>query len=275
MPLIRLCFALMLTIAAGAASCEPRQQKPYIFGVFPHLPPSRLEAVYLPAAVEFQRLLGRPIQFRSASSFGVFMDRLRRKEFDIAFVQPFDYVRAHDDHGYLPLARRDEPLTSILVIREDEPYTGLADMQGKVVAHPPESAAVSILMEKSFRRAGLEPGNDVQLKYYRSHLSCLQKVMAGAADACATARQALRLAPSALTRYLRVIYETPAIPHTLYIVHSRVPAEDREKLKANIIGWPATPQGQKILQSGSRIPLVEARDEEYDIVRKLGSQQAE
>ena len=72
-----------------------------------------------------------------------------------------------------------------------------------------------------------------------------------------------------------MIYETPAIPHTLYIAHSRVPEEDRQKLKANIIGWPETPQGQKILQSGSRIPFVEARDEEYDVVRQLSSQQAE
>src|SRR5216110_3130024 len=88
------------SIQAGAA------EKPYEFGVFPNLPLARVYELHAPMASEFESKLGRPVRLSSKAAYAAFGDELRNETYDIALVQPFDYVDAHDKHGYLPLARR-------------------------------------------------------------------------------------------------------------------------------------------------------------------------
>ncbi|MDT8386036.1 MAG: phosphate/phosphite/phosphonate ABC transporter substrate-binding protein [Thiogranum sp.] len=259
------------SVQAAGDGNEVRQV--YRFGVFPHLPPSRLEQVYLPVALDFRRALGRDIEFRASGSFARFSERLAAEAYDIVLLQPFDYVWAHDQHGYLPVARRSEELTSIIIVKNDSAIQSLDDLRGKVLANPPETAAVSFLTRQAVLAAGLHPGRDVTLRYVRSHYSCLQKVLIGKADACGTARQSMRLAEPQLKNGFRIIYETPPIPQVLFAVHERVPKRNRERIRDAVLGWARSREGQKILAQGSMSPFVPATDDEYDDVRYIRHQE--
>lgn len=276
---VRLLIAALLTGmlpggAHGAGDANEVRQA-YRFGVFPHLPPSRLEHVYLPMALDFRRALGRDIEFRASGSFERFSERLAAETYDIVLLQPFDYVWAHDQHGYLPIAHRSEELTSIIIVKNDSAIQSLDDLRGKVIANPPENAAVSFLTRQALRSAGLHPGKDVTLRYVRSHYSCFQKVLIGKADACGTARQSMRLAEPQIKNGFRIIYETPPIPQVLFAVHARVPERDRERIRDTVLGWATSRGGQKILAQGSMSPFVPASDDEYDSVRDIWYQEHE
>ena len=65
--------------------------------------------MYTPIAAEFSKVPGQPVTLKTKASFEAFTDEIEKETYDIAFVQPFDYVRAHDKHGYIPLARGGEP----------------------------------------------------------------------------------------------------------------------------------------------------------------------
>jgi phosphonate transport system substrate-binding protein len=195
---------------------------------------------------------------------------LRHETYDIALVQPFDYVDAHDKHGYLPLARRGEALEAVIVVREESPLTSILDLKGRIVSNPPADAAVSQLVSMAFRGAGIDPQTGVKRYYAKNHFACLQSVVIGAAEACGTAEQALRTIEkqSQLQARFRILHKTPSIPHALFVAHKRVPQKDREILLQTILEWPNTESGRKILDAGHFVPFVAARDADYEVVRR-------
>jgi phosphonate transport system substrate-binding protein len=248
---------------AGAA------EKPYELGVLPYLPVARIYELHAPMAADLEAKLGRPIRLSSKADYAAFGQQLRNEVYDIAFVQPFDYVDAHDKHSYVPLARRGEALEAVIVVRQESPLANITDLKGRIVSNPPADAAVSQLTSMAFRDAGIDPERGVNRYYAKNHFACLQSVVIGAADACGTAEQALRtIEKQSPPARFRVLHRTASIPHALFVAHRRVPQKDRELLLRTILEWPNTEPGRKILDGGHFVPFVAARDAEYEVVRR-------
>ena len=263
----RIACALGLAVCAGPALAA---EKPYELGVFPYLPLARIYDLYAPMAADFEAKLGRPVRLSSKAPYAAFGEELRNETYNIALVQPFDYVDAHDKHGYLPLARRGEPLEAVIVVRRESPLASLQDLKGRIVSNPPEDAAVSHLTSMALREAGIDPQTGVKRYYAKNHFACLQSVVIGAADACSTAEQALRtIEMQSPPARFRVLHRTASIPHALLVAHKRVPQKDRELLLHTILDWPNTEPGRKILDGGQFVPFVAARDADYEVVRRF------
>lgn len=257
------CLLFLLVCRSFAAENELK------FGVFPYLPPSKLSNLFTPIADDFEKTLGMKVLLTSKGEYAGFTEKLVSEDYDLAFVQPFDYVTAHDAHNYLPVARRGGALRAIIVVKQDSPIQSIDELAYKTVANPPKVAAVSHLTSMALKKAGVNPDTGVVRDYGKSHFSCMQSVLIGTADACGTARQALsHFEKKNMSKRLRIVAESDEIPHSLFIVHKRVPEELRHKLADRILNWPNSSGGQKLLSNGKFIPFVAAKDSDYDIVRK-------
>ncbi|MDH5181426.1 MAG: phosphate/phosphite/phosphonate ABC transporter substrate-binding protein [Gammaproteobacteria bacterium] len=241
----------------------------YLLGVFPHLPPRDLEKVFSPMAADLGKVINKRVMLRSSTTYEKFMDNLDKETFDIAFVQPFDYIRIADKFGYIPLATRKQKLSTVLVTKPDSNLNTVQDLKGKTIALPPKVAAVSLLLNSYLHEHNLVPGKDIRLTYHRSHLSCMQQILIGEADACGTAAPALRFFQHKMNVTLKIIAETQKIPHTLFVIHPRVPESERKKIRSRILEWGNDESGKKMLSRGRLQPFMEISDKDYDIVRKL------
>lgn len=264
-------FACMSAFSPAWAE-EADAKRAYVFGVFPHLSMGQLEKIYAPIAEDFERALGRKVVFRSKSDFRQFATELQQRTYDVAMVQPFDYVAAHDRYGYLPLARRGETLAAQFMVKPDSPLKSIQDLRGKKVGVPPEPAAISHLVKLALTRAGVRPGRDVTIRHFRTHDSCLQQLLIGSIDSCGSAPYPVRFFKSKWKVDLRVLSETFVIPHALFVVHQRVPPNERQILLRTILSWPESERGRALLEQGSLTPFVVATDGEYDIVRDYSRQ---
>ena len=256
-------------VNALAADSESSGKHEYVMGIFPHLPPRDLENVFAPMASDLGSHIGRHVTLRSNTTFERFTENLDKQKFDIAFVQPFDYVRVADKYGYRPLATRVEKLAAIVVVKPDSILTNLASLKAKRIALPPESSAVSHLFLGQLRANGMDPDRDVKLSRHRSHVSCMQQVIIGEADDCVTAAPALRFFKEQMHVDLKIIAQSREIPHTLFIVHPRVPKKDRDALRARILSWDKTEEGKQMLARGQLTPFISIRDSDYNVVRHL------
>ena len=262
----------MLCIAA-AALCGARAgaaDGPYEFGVMPYLPLAKIQQLYEPIAADFEAKLGRPVWLSSKPDYSLFQGALSKEIYDIAFVQPFHYVEAYDKHGYLPLARRSQPLRALIVVRPDSPLRTIKDLKGKIVANPPMDSMVAYLTSMALQEAGINPGTGVTRDYGKNQFSCMQSVLIRVADACGTAEQALmhfEEEKQMKTRF-RILHTTRPSPPPLFVVHKRVAEKDRELLLNTILAWPTTEEGKKLLKSGHFIPFAPAHDADYDSVRR-------
>lgn len=266
---MRFKLSIVVISLCGLLSSNAFAADTYKFGVFPYLPPTKLNSLFSPITKDLSEALGKDIHLSSKPSYAEFSEQLSNEVFDIAFVQPFDYVTAHDKNNYLPLARRGEDLKAIIVVNKDSPLQTLQDLRGKIIANPPVSAAVTHLTSMALMGAGIDPDKDVTRDYGKSHFSCMQRVLIGSADACGTAGQALfHFEKKDMKGRFRVLQETQGIPHSLFVVHNRVPEAERAQLLERITGWKNSSSGREILSNGKFIPFVMAQDSDYDAVRK-------
>lgn len=262
LPKITIGLLLFLFSASGFA-------KEYIFGVFPHLPPRDLEKVFSPIAADLGKAINQRVVLRSSTTYEKFMENLDKEIFDIAFVQPFDYIRIADKFGYRPLATRKQKLAAIIVTKTDSPLKSIKDLQGKTVAMPPRVAAVSLLLNSHFRNHGIIPGKDVKQTHHRSHVSCMQQILIGEADACGTAAPALRFFQHKMNVKLKIITTSQKIPHTPFVIHPRVPKAEQDMIRQRILSWGESKESKKMLSRGRLKPFVHVSDSDYDIIRKL------
>jgi phosphonate transport system substrate-binding protein len=258
----------------GANASDMGASKPeaYRLGVFPNVPVLMIDRIYGPVAAQLTEDLGRPVNLKTKSTFEGFAEELWNETYDIVLVHPFFYVEARDKHRYVPLARLDEPLTAMLMVREDDPTRTLAELEGRKIGLPPALSAVSELVRAALIGDGLIPGIDVELEHYRSKPSCLQAVAIGRVDACGLPRFALAQIDPANDLKLRVMFETPAVSNFVFAAHPRVPEEDRINICKSILAWPYTAKGRAILAGGAWTQFVPARDSDYDDVRRYVSQ---
>jgi len=248
---------------------EAGVDEPYTFGVFPYLSPLRLESLYASVATALGDGVGRPLRFKTSSSFKLFFAKLEAGAYDIAFLQPLWVPPALDRFGYLPLARIEEPLTAVVVVLDDSPIRSAADLKGKTVATPPPIGPVTRMATQALIDRGLEPGRNVELKAFKSVDSCFQQVVIGSASACVSGPLVLHIMEEKLKVKLRVLIETPGIPSLSFVAHSRVPAEDRARLRETILSWADSPAGMEMIQGFGASGFVPATARDYDIVRTM------
>lgn len=260
-------------MAADQASPSPAARE-YTFGIFPFLAPATNEAVFGPIAAEISAALHRPVRFQSTGTFEKFMENLANQQYDIAHIQPFDYVQIAVKAGYLPLARRAEMLNAIFVVKPESPLHGAQDLRGKIIGLPTKVAASSYLAEVALVQAGIDRDKDVTLKHFTTHQACLQAVLIGDIDTCAAGTPVTRVFEGQTQRKFRVILTSPEIPQTLFVVHQRVPPADREIIKKTLLATRLNgvePTLRKLFlpsadENEGRY-FIPVTDKDYDIVR--------
>ena len=261
-------ISLLMLSFFNSHSYASEQIKEYKFGVFPYLPTNRIKKVYTPVARNFEKTLATPVSLGTKPTYAEFKKSLLNEEFDIAFVQPYDYILAHDEHHYLPLARRKAPLRTVIIVNKNSTYKELNHLKGKIIVTPAPHSAVSRITDKILKKHGFNTDTDVIRKYKKNHFSCMQSVIINEAAACGTAERALKhFSDKNMEAKFRVLHNAIEIPNSLFIVHKRVPEKARKKLIESIINWPNSVAGKKILAGGKITPMIRTQNNVYDLIR--------
>ncbi len=278
-PLFRRVAACLLLVSGGSAYPERSADTPFILGVFPYLPASKLEQVYAPVAARFSEVLGEKVVLRSRPDFDRFREQVRQQAYDIILIQPFDYVRAAAPSGYIPVARwvaskdpaDDGQLRAIFVVRADSGISGLQDLAGKTIATPHPDAAVSLLGRSVLTETKLD--KKVRFSAVGNHTSCLQRLVVRKAAACVTAYPPLKNYRKRTGQLLTVIHESRSVPSSVYAVNESMPPRQRRLLAEEILSWNAESEKHRVyLHLGAWERLHAATDADYEPVRQIWNQ---
>ncbi len=268
------CLLSAFLLVASFPLCADNAQ-PILFGVFPYLPPARLEQLYAPVAADLSEAIGRPVLLRTRPTYLQFRKELENETYDLVFVQPFDYVESSAPHGYRLISRWSQQLAALFVTRTDSRVTTMNGLRNKVIAAPPIRAAVSLLGRQTLLDHQLIPGKNVRLTYQNSHAACLRQVLIHKAAACITADSPLRVFQAQSGINFSVLASSRLIPGPAYAVHTRVAENIRGKLQKRIIGWAKTTRGRSLLDSIKISGFVDSVDKDYDSVRRILEQSQE
>jgi phosphonate transport system substrate-binding protein len=266
-------FAHLCVVPFANSTESPQPSKEYTLGVFPFLAKPTLEEIYAPIAAELAVALGRPVRILIAPSFEKFTENLERQHYDIAHIHPFEYVISGKKSGYKPLVTGTEMLRAVFAVKAESTIKEPHDLKGKVIGLPPRVATASYLAKVALAESGLKPDKDVAIQYFRTHQSCLQKLLIGDIDACACGESILHVFEDQSKIKFRVILNSPEIPYPLFVVHRRVPVADQETIRKALVSSQLSgvdPKLRNLFFPGTEKQggyFRSTQDEDFDIVR--------
>ncbi len=242
----------------------------YRFGVFPHMPLKKLHEVYSVMLRDLEGEIGHPVHLMSRPYYALYREELMKGLYDVAFIQPMDYVDAVKTQGYMPIARRSNDLHAILVVMKDSVFGRVEDVKNSTIAAAPAEAAVTQLMLQSLEKKGFHVLDEFTISYSKNHFTCLEKVLANEAQACVTSQRALEYFERERGKdTFKTIYTSEPIPHALFVVHPRVPAAVRSKLQERLLHWKEMKQGRESIATENLFDFSPMHGDEYERLQEF------
>ena len=228
---------------------------------------------FTPLATYLEKQLGMKVEFTPVSDYPAAVEALVNKKVDLVWFGGFTHVQANLRSGgkIIPIAQREEDtkFQSVFIAKTDSGIKNLADMKGKQVSFGSQSSTSGHLMPRSFLlQAGINPEKDfARIAYSGAHDATIASVVSGKVDAAAldiTVWRKFVGENKVDTKAVDVFYTTPGYFNYNWSVHADMPAAQREKIKAALIGLnPAVPEQAEILKLNRATRYIETKPENY------------
>ena len=240
-----------------------------------------------PLAVYLEKKLGRKVVASHVNTFD-FLERAQRKEFDVLQSNGYIYVNVKEKAGGTLLAREVKSDTGkdtggLIVVRADSPVRTLTDLKGKKMAFGPVLSPGGYLTQYyTMLSAGLDPektfGSYTFLPGAWQHEKVVYSILFGAVDVGAVKVGDIeRMETEGKVRKsdFRVIAASAPVPNCTFFALAHVDAKTAGQVREALL---ALSDRDFVAVNGERLNVLlrdgtkgyaPARDEEYDILRKM------
>lgn len=224
---------------------------------------------------------GRAIQQVFPDTFDQFVTMFGQGEIDIAFSNPFIYVRISDRYGARAFARAIEPSGpgfrgQIICRADNRTIKSIEDVRGRSwIAVDPFSAGGYLFPLGYFLEHGITRRDFAEIAFSPGPGGKQEKVvlavLAGKYEIGSIREGTLEVLGDKIDREeIRILAYTPSYPGWVYSAGPNLRQEDRDVLlKAMLALDPADPDQAAILDAAGFKKLVPCSDGEYDPVRRL------
>ncbi len=240
-----------------------------------------------PLGAWLEKKLGRKVVVSHVNTFD-FIDRARRREFDVLQSNGYIYVNVKEKTGGTLLAREVKSDTGketggLIVVRSDSPVRTLADLRGKKMVFGPVLSPGGYLTQyHTMLSAGLDPektlGSYTFLPGAWQHEKVVYSILFRDVDAGAVKTGDIeRMEAEGKVRKsdFRVIASSPPVPNCTFFALPHVDAATAEAFRKALLALSprdfVAVNGERlnVLKRDGTKGYVAARDEEYDILRKM------
>lgn len=242
------CLLLVGTPFPGHAEEKAIEGRPLSVGLMPYLSTRTLLVNYQPIAAALENSLKQPVQLLTAPDFDTFVKRVIDGEYDIALLAPHYARLATREYGYTPLLLHKAPIRGVLVSSRSQPLSSFDDLRGQSIAVVDRSALIVIAGAVALGENGLKENSDYRFIETVSHSSALHNAISGKARAALVSYSTLVLAAPDLQRDALLWRDIVSIPGQFYIAHSRVPSARQQAVKAALLAFEKSQEGQQFFE---------------------------
>ncbi|WKJ88678.1 PhnD/SsuA/transferrin family substrate-binding protein [Methylomonas montana] len=286
--LIRLLLAVLIPtmFVAGCESETPTPPGPqygdqpaeplkplYRLAVHPLHNPNKLAEAYQPLIGYLNRQISDAhFELEASRDYQVYEAKFRTRDPEILLANPWQTLEALKvGYQVIAMAGDAEDFKGLFIVRKDSGINTPADLKGKVVSYPSQTALAACIMPQYFlHKHGIDVNRDIQNRYVGSQESSIMNAYLGEAAAGATWPPPWRLFqkdhPQEAAE-LTIAWETPGLINNSVMVRNDVPAAIRDKLKVLILALDNRPEGKLILTGMETARFHSADDASYDVVR--------
>ena len=247
----------------------------YTIGIHPLHNPKRLFEIYGPL-VDFLNANTPEADFtlEASRNYEEFDRKLYSGHFDFAMPNPYQTVSSLK-HGYHVFGKmaNDDDFRGIILVRRDSGIHTVADLKGKAVSYPAETALAATMMPQYYLHThGIDVNHDIENRYVGSQESSIINVLRGHVAAGATwpvPWKTFSKENPQLAEQLEVKWQTEPLQNNGWVMRKDLPTEITNKFAALLFNLDRHEQGREIL---ARIPVSRfeaANDESYIPVKNF------
>jgi len=230
---------------------------------------------WTPLAEYFADASGLRVKLEIVEDHPAVVRGMEKKLYDLAFVDPAWYVFLSDRKLCLPLARpivagRDT-FRSALIVHRDSILRSADDLSGSRIALtvPHESAGGYYIPLALLETNNLSTSDPEKLLYSDTFLSILKGVAYGKLEAGFVSSSVLDDRRNAsLREQVRVVLESEAVPQWTVVARGDLRRETAALIQKWLLAATSTEQGRSALALAGFSAFIEARDPDYNIVRR-------
>jgi phosphonate transport system substrate-binding protein len=207
-----------------------------------------IQAKFAPLAELISKAIKRPVRVVIVSAYDEERDGLNKQEYDLAFVHPAQVALGAIKSGkYQSLAWTTgyTDYSVMLLANKDQPFTKLEDLRGRTIVSPDPDSITAWMLRAMLRDQQLKPGEDLKIITTRYQDAVPFYVQYGFAQVGATAAKAV--AKDWTDKGGKVVFSSRPVPIKQWIVSSKVPPDEIEKIRAVLLGAAQTDSGKQAL----------------------------
>lgn len=230
--------SLMVGLLSSARAAESVR-----LGVFPYVTPVQLVKFHNPLRVYLEQTLGRPVTLETAPSFKAFIKRTRSGEYDYVLTAPHLGRLAQQRDGYYPLIKTGHLVKGVYLVPKDSPIQSLSDLNGKSITMVGQAAILSQMAVRQLQALGFRDGVNIEIRTTGTHNNAMYAALRGESDVSVTGILLYNKIQLRDREKVRVIGETPSVPGFIFLASSRVPKNERLRVREALLNYGDTPAG--------------------------------
>lgn len=276
---------LLLGVLSGCTGDAPlgSEKNPIKISLVPGQNPKTLEVNGNKISAFLHKEVGLYFRINVPVNFITVVEALGTKRADLAFMNTFGYLLAHEKNGaqvrLIGIYKGTDVYYGQIIAHVDGPKK-LEDLQGKKFAFvDPASTSGYLLPLKLMNEKKIQPKEVV---FAGRHDSVAQMVYQKRVDAGATyhalpdggepqdARKLLKTQYPDIFKKVQILAKTGPIPNDPVVFRKDFPEDVREQIVVALKKYMQTPEGQEVLEGLYHMDgLRDATDKDYDQVRKV------
>jgi len=262
---------------AACGDREPARPDLLRIGVLPDAGTETLKARYAPL-IEYLRVkTGYATELVIPASYEDLLTLFRNKAADIAFLGGYMYVLAHDRDHAVPLAMRDIDLqlTSLFLVRKDNPAANLEDLKGKRFTFGSRLSTSGHLMPRYFlREHDIVPEKFFsQTLYSGAHDTSAYWVRNGKVDATVVNSVIIRkmFADGRLNdNDVRILWESPPFPDYVWAVQESMDPRLQQQILDSLLSLSVEIPAERAILAAvdAKRKFLPALDQDFNMARE-------
>jgi len=264
---INVVLIIILSVFNNCVIADDVKPKSYSFGFVPQQSPSKLAKNWSPILKRIEKITGVKLLFKTAPDIPRFEKRLKKGEYDFAYMNPYHYTVYHEDPGYEAFAKqKNKKIKGIVVVRKDNDIKNVNMLSNRILAFPaPAAFAATVLPKASFKRVGVP----ISSQYVKSHDSVYRVVASGLYPAGGGIQRTFDSVDPEVRNKLRILWETDKYTPHAFAVHPRVSFETVKKVTAAMLSISSTSESKSLLSPIKFDGFAKAENSHWDDVRSL------
>lgn len=271
--LSRFLIPALLALAFGAPAARASDLVLSITeGVTYYQTSREIQAKFAPLADLISKAIKRPVKMVIVSAYAEEREGLEKQEYDLAFIHPAQIALGAVKSGKYRSVAWTTGYTDysvMLLANKDQPFTKLEDLRGRTIVSPDPDSITAWMLRAMLRDTKLRPGEDLKVITTRYQDAVPFYVQYGFAQVGATAAKAV--AKDWTDKGGKVVISSRPVPIKQWIVSTKVPADDVEKIRAVLLGAAQNDAGKQALGTlGYKGFVPTSHEEELKVITWLG-----